>query len=145
MPVTVRCPLCSTRLKVGSKLIGTKVKCPKCGKPFDAQEEAAVPVPVKVTPPKPAPLPPPPQAPMPSSEPVRAVVDEPLTAPPQPQVVFAPSATSQPVIVIQQPPQPKQRSASSFAALIVGCLAILVCFFRNRGTIAVEDINVMKG
>ena len=24
-------------------------------------------------------------------------------------------------------------------------LAILVCFFRNRGTIAVEDINVMKG
>ena len=24
-------------------------------------------------------------------------------------------------------------------------LAIIVCFFRNRGTIAVEDINVMKG
>ena len=24
-------------------------------------------------------------------------------------------------------------------------LAILVCFSRNRGTIAVEDINVMKG
>ena len=24
-------------------------------------------------------------------------------------------------------------------------LAILVCFFRNRGTIAVEDANVMKG
>lgn len=24
-------------------------------------------------------------------------------------------------------------------------LAILVCFFRNRGTIAVEDINNMKG
>ncbi len=24
-------------------------------------------------------------------------------------------------------------------------LAILVCFFRNSGTIAVEDINVMKG
>ncbi|MEL6209957.1 MAG: NADH-quinone oxidoreductase subunit NuoK [Pseudomonadota bacterium] len=24
-------------------------------------------------------------------------------------------------------------------------LAILVCFFRNRGTIAVEDISVMKG
>ncbi|WP_138933695.1 NADH-quinone oxidoreductase subunit NuoK [Roseovarius arcticus] len=24
-------------------------------------------------------------------------------------------------------------------------LAILVCFFRNRGTIAVEDVNVMKG
>ena len=24
-------------------------------------------------------------------------------------------------------------------------LAILVCFFRNTGTIAVEDINVMKG
>jgi NADH-quinone oxidoreductase subunit K len=24
-------------------------------------------------------------------------------------------------------------------------LAILVCFFRNRGTIAVEDINVMRG
>ena len=24
-------------------------------------------------------------------------------------------------------------------------LAILVCFFRNRGTISVEDINVMKG
>ena len=24
-------------------------------------------------------------------------------------------------------------------------LAILVCFFRTRGTIAVEDINVMKG
>lgn len=24
-------------------------------------------------------------------------------------------------------------------------LAILVCFFRNRGTIAVEDINMMKG
>ncbi len=24
-------------------------------------------------------------------------------------------------------------------------LAILVCFFRNRGSIAVEDINVMKG
>jgi len=24
-------------------------------------------------------------------------------------------------------------------------LAILVCFFRNRGTIDVEDINVMKG
>ena len=24
-------------------------------------------------------------------------------------------------------------------------LAILVVFFRNRGTIAVEDINVMKG
>ena len=24
-------------------------------------------------------------------------------------------------------------------------LAILVCFFRNRGTIQVEDINVMKG
>ena len=24
-------------------------------------------------------------------------------------------------------------------------LAILVCFFRNRGTIAVEDINLMKG
>ena len=24
-------------------------------------------------------------------------------------------------------------------------LAILVCFFRVRGTIAVEDINVMKG
>ena len=23
-------------------------------------------------------------------------------------------------------------------------LAILVCFFRNRGTIAVEDVNVMK-
>ncbi|MCB1366957.1 MAG: NADH-quinone oxidoreductase subunit K, partial [Rhodobacteraceae bacterium] len=23
--------------------------------------------------------------------------------------------------------------------------AILVCFFRNRGTIAVEDVNVMKG
>lgn len=24
-------------------------------------------------------------------------------------------------------------------------LAILVCFFRNRGTIAVEDVNVMMG
>jgi NADH-quinone oxidoreductase subunit K len=24
-------------------------------------------------------------------------------------------------------------------------LAILVCFFRNRGTIAVEEINMMKG
>ncbi len=24
-------------------------------------------------------------------------------------------------------------------------LAIIVCFFRNRGTIDVEDINVMKG
>ena len=24
-------------------------------------------------------------------------------------------------------------------------LAILVCFFRNRGSIAVEDINMMKG
>ena len=24
-------------------------------------------------------------------------------------------------------------------------LAILVCFFRNRGTIAVEDANMMKG
>ena len=24
-------------------------------------------------------------------------------------------------------------------------LASLVCFFRNRGTIAVEDVNVMKG
>jgi len=24
-------------------------------------------------------------------------------------------------------------------------LAILVCFFRNSGTIAVEDVNVMKG
>src|ERR1700741_29059 len=24
-------------------------------------------------------------------------------------------------------------------------LAILVCYFRNRGTIAVEDINLMKG
>jgi len=24
-------------------------------------------------------------------------------------------------------------------------LAILVCFLRNRGTIAVEDVNVMKG
>ena len=24
-------------------------------------------------------------------------------------------------------------------------LAILVCFFRNRGTIAVEDVNMMKG
>ena len=24
-------------------------------------------------------------------------------------------------------------------------IAILVCFFRNTGTIAVEDINVMKG
>ena len=24
-------------------------------------------------------------------------------------------------------------------------LAILVMFFRNRGTIAVEDVNVMKG
>lgn len=24
-------------------------------------------------------------------------------------------------------------------------LSILVCFFRNRGTIAVEDLNVMKG
>ena len=24
-------------------------------------------------------------------------------------------------------------------------LAVLVCFFRNAGTIAVDDINVMKG
>ena len=24
-------------------------------------------------------------------------------------------------------------------------LAILVCFFRNRGTIAVDDVNMMKG
>ncbi|MDF1855504.1 NADH-quinone oxidoreductase subunit NuoK [Pseudooceanicola sp.] len=24
-------------------------------------------------------------------------------------------------------------------------LAILVCFYRNRGSIAVEDVNVMKG
>ncbi|WP_300583883.1 NADH-quinone oxidoreductase subunit NuoK [Marivita sp.] len=24
-------------------------------------------------------------------------------------------------------------------------LSILVCFFRNRGSIAVEDVNVMKG
>ena len=24
-------------------------------------------------------------------------------------------------------------------------LAIIVCFFRNRGTIGVEDVNVMKG
>ena len=24
-------------------------------------------------------------------------------------------------------------------------LAILICFFRNRGTIDVEDVNVMKG
>ena len=24
-------------------------------------------------------------------------------------------------------------------------LAILVCFFRRRGTIAVEDVNMMKG
>ena len=24
-------------------------------------------------------------------------------------------------------------------------LAIIVCFFRNRGTISVEDVNVMKG
>ena len=30
------------------------------------------------------------------------------------------------------------------AAAAIG-LAILVCFFRNRGTIAVEDVNVMKG
>ena len=30
------------------------------------------------------------------------------------------------------------------AAAAIG-LAILVCFFRNRGTIDVEDVNVMKG
>ena len=32
--------------------------------------------------------------------------------------------------------------AAAEAAIV---LAILVCFFRNRGTIAVEDVNVMKG
>ena len=31
------------------------------------------------------------------------------------------------------------------AAEVAIGLAILVCFFRNRGTIDVEDINVMKG
>ncbi len=31
------------------------------------------------------------------------------------------------------------------AAEAASGLAILVCFFRGRGTIAVEDINVMKG
>ena len=31
------------------------------------------------------------------------------------------------------------------AAEAANGLAILVCFFRNRGTIAVEDVNVMKG
>ncbi|MEO1291815.1 MAG: NADH-quinone oxidoreductase subunit NuoK [Pseudomonadota bacterium] len=31
------------------------------------------------------------------------------------------------------------------AAEVAIGLAILVCFFRNRGSIAVEDINVMKG
>jgi len=30
------------------------------------------------------------------------------------------------------------------AEAVIG-LAILVIFFRNRGTIAVEDINTMKG
>ena len=33
-----------------------------------------------------------------------------------------------------------------FAGFVLACgLAILVVFFRNRGTIAVEDVNVMKG
>jgi NADH-quinone oxidoreductase subunit K len=31
------------------------------------------------------------------------------------------------------------------AAEVAIGLAILVCFFRNRGTIDVEDVNVMKG
>ena len=31
------------------------------------------------------------------------------------------------------------------AAEAASGLAILVCFFRNRGSIAVEDVNVMKG
>jgi len=30
------------------------------------------------------------------------------------------------------------------AAAAIG-LAILVCYFRNRGSIAVEDVNLMKG
>ena len=35
--------------------------------------------------------------------------------------------------------------ASGAAAEAAIGLAILVCFFRNRGTIDVEDVNVMKG
>jgi NADH-quinone oxidoreductase subunit K len=31
------------------------------------------------------------------------------------------------------------------AAEAANGLAILVCFFRNRGSIAVEDVNMMKG
>ena len=34
--------------------------------------------------------------------------------------------------------------AAAAAEAAIG-LAILVVYFRNRGTIAVEDINVMKG
>ena len=37
---------------------------------------------------------------------------------------------------------PEEYVAAAEAAI---GLAILVCFFRNRGTIAVEDVNVMKG
>ena len=35
-------------------------------------------------------------------------------------------------------------SIASAAEAAIG-LAILVCFFRNRGSIAVEDVNMMKG
>ena len=37
------------------------------------------------------------------------------------------------------------RAAGVAAAEVAIGLAILVCFFRNRGTIDVEDVNVMKG
>ena len=35
-------------------------------------------------------------------------------------------------------------AAALFVIGIFG-LAILVCFFRNKGSIDVEDVNVMKG
>jgi NADH-quinone oxidoreductase subunit K len=35
--------------------------------------------------------------------------------------------------------------AGQVFTLLVLTVAAAVCFFRNRGTIAVEDVNVMKG
>ena len=42
MPIPITCPACQSKLKIPDSFAGRKVKCPKCAKPFVAEQTAPV-------------------------------------------------------------------------------------------------------
>jgi hypothetical protein len=56
MPISITCPSCQTRLKVGDNLVSKRIKCPKCQQPVPVAVAKAVPGPATspAAPPPPA-------------------------------------------------------------------------------------------